>query len=149
MFVSILIIVISLMLFLYWFRYMCVMILSAKHSRDYAVQIAQANQLSFLDARDRLMGEPNSASLGSLHRSLDRDYRLLIYLLRHAANYQLRSQAIEHRVLMIDYYLMKAWFYLVRKVSRSQARSALLEMTAILNYLANSMGERVAVGIRA
>ena len=145
--VSILIIVISLMLFLYWFRYTCVLILSTRASRDYATHIASANQLTFLEARDRLMMD-TATGFGNLHRSLDRDYRLLVYLLRHAANYNVKPQKIEHRVLMADYLMMRMWFFVTRKVSHSQARGALLEMTAILNHLANAMGERVSVASR-
>ena len=63
MLVSILIIVVSLALFLYWFRYTCVLILSAKTSRDYAAEIASANQLRFLETRTHLMKDPKVSLL--------------------------------------------------------------------------------------
>lgn len=44
---SILVLTVSLILFLYWFRYTCLLILSAKPAKDYSGQVAQVNQLSF------------------------------------------------------------------------------------------------------
>ncbi|MBI1894980.1 MAG: hypothetical protein HYZ57_02170 [Acidobacteria bacterium] len=143
---SVFIIVVSVALFLYWFRYSCLLILSGRGSRDYAAHVASANQLSFLEARNRLMNGGNT--LDQLRDSLDRDYRLLIYLLRHAANYKVAGKPLDERMLIIDFYLMRAWYALARKFSEPLARAALLEMTSILNHLANSMGERLALSPR-
>ena len=41
---TILIIVGSMLLFGYWFRYTCLLILSAKTTRDYAGEVAAANR---------------------------------------------------------------------------------------------------------
>ena len=149
MLVSILIIGVSLTLFLYWFRYTCVLILSAKTSRDYAAQIASANQLTFLETRDHLMDESSAAPLENIHRSLDRDYRLLTYLLRHGSSDGSPGRSLENRILMIDFRLMSIWYWLTRRVSSQRARYALLEMASIVSHLANTMGERISVGSAA
>ena len=142
---SIFIIAVSLLLFLYWFRYTCLLILSAKTSRDYAQQVAAANQLSFIETRKILVEDVESKRLDSLHQLLDRDYRLLTYLLHHGTSHYGSSKSIETRILMIDYRIMQIWYAAVQNLSPAHARSALLEMTSIINHLANAMGERLAV----
>lgn len=149
MIASIFIIVVSAVLFVYWFRYTCLLILSAQSSRSYARQVAAANQLSFIETRTQLMQEETASPLDTLRRSLDRDYRLLSYLLQHAATYNVNGRPIEERILVLDYHLMNLWFYLTRGISRPMARRALLEMSSIVNHLANVMGERVAVASRS
>ncbi len=146
MLASVFIIAVSSALFVYWFRYTCMLILSTKSGKDYAKHVATANHLSFLDTREQLSAaaDHTRAPLDGLHRSLDRDYRLVSYLLRHAAGYQSGGISLEHYLLRLDYKLMSAWYRLVRKVSSSLARGALLEMATIVSHLANNMGRRAA-----
>src|SRR5690242_21902222 len=75
----------SALLFVYWFRYTCLLILSAKTTRDYAGEVATANQLSFLEVQAELREGAASADLDRLHASLERDYAVVSYLLKHAA----------------------------------------------------------------
>ena len=130
---------------MYWFKYTCVLILSARTSRDYAAQIASANQLTFRETRDTLLDESQVAPLQNIHRSLDRDYRLLTYLLQHASSDTASGRSLEDCILMIDFRLLSVWYEATRRLSGQQARSALLEMASIVGHLANTMGERVAV----
>jgi hypothetical protein len=146
---SIIIIIISLMLFVYWFRYTCILILSSKTTKDYASQIAQANQLRFLETRNTLLASSSStAALDSLQQSLDQDYRLLSYLLRHAVNYNVAGMSFEQVLLKVDFQVMSVWYSIVLRLSPERARNALLEMTSIVIHLANAMGERVAITTR-
>jgi hypothetical protein len=144
LFVSILIIGISLTLFLYWFRYTCVLILSTRTSRDYTAQIASANQLTFLETQTNLLEEEETTSFAKIHQCLDRDYKLLTYLLQHGSS-QGEERSLENRILMVDFRIMSLWYGMVQHISRAQARNALLEMSSIVSHLANAMGERVAV----
>jgi hypothetical protein len=147
---SVIIIVISLMLFVYWFRYTCVLILSTKTTKDYASQIAQANQLRFLETRNTLLeSSANMAPLDALQQSLDQDFRLLSYLLRHAVNYNVAGMSFEQVLLKLDFQIMSVWYSIVSRLAPNQARNALLEMTSIVTHLANAMGERVAVTARS
>jgi hypothetical protein len=148
LFASIFIIVVSLILFVYWFRYTCLLILSAQNAKNYAPQVATANQLAFLEIRSELMQDTPASPLEKLHRSLDRDYRVLTYLLQHAATYNVTGRSIEERILMVDYQIMRVWYALARPFSSSLARRALLEQATVVNHLANAMGERVAVSAR-
>lgn len=138
---SILVLTVSLILFLYWFRYTCLLILSARPAKDYAGQVAHANQLSFPAVREELRGEVRAAILPTLEASLERDFRLLNYLMRQAAEFPLRGLELEDRILLIDYRIMKAWYSLTRKIAESHARQALAEMADIVAHFANVMGE--------
>ncbi len=140
---SILIIAFSLVLFVYWFRYTCLLILSAKTTKDYAGEVAKANQLSFPQVQDQLRGQwAESKQYGPLHASLDRDFRLLTYLLRHAAKFQLGGYSAEERMLMVDYRIMRTWYSLAGNLWPLQAKYALSEMSDIVGHFANALGER-------
>jgi hypothetical protein len=131
----------SLFLFLYWFRYTCVLILSARTSRDYAAPVAVANQLGFLQVQSALRQE---SDLDRLRDMLDRDYRVLTYLLKNAANPSRGENAIENRMLEIDYRVMRVWYSLSRRISPAAAVKALEEMSQVIEHFANAMGERAA-----
>jgi len=141
---SIIIIVISTMLFVYWFRYTCVLILRTRNVRKYAQQVAQINHLSFLEAHQKLATVPSlNETFETLHESLDRDYRVVSYLLRHAGTQ--RGESIEEHMLRLDYHMMRACYFLAKPFSRRSARQALMERASIISHLANAMGERVAL----
>jgi hypothetical protein len=138
----------SVALFAYWFRYTCLLILSAKTTRDYAASVANANQLNFLQVQS-LLRDRGAADLDSMRDSLDRDYNVLTYLLKHAANPSTGDAAIEKRMLEIDYRLMGAWYSMSRRFSPTAARRALDEMSTVIAHFANSMGERAIAGASA
>ena len=142
--ISIIIIVISTILFAYWFRYTCVLILRTRNVRNYARQVAEVNHLSFLTAQQQLTATENrEQAFDSLHASLDRDYRVVSYLLRHAGTQG--GQSIEEHMLRLDYQVMRACYFIAKPFSPSSARQALLERASIISHLANAMGERVAL----
>lgn len=136
----------SALLFAYWFRYTCVLILNAKTSRDFAGDVAAANQLSFLTVQQQL--QVAGADLGHLHESLDRDYALLTYLVGHAAGHQ-GDFGLEDRMLQLNYRLMGAWCRISRPFSATMARKALEEMSMVVAHFANLMGERAMAGAAA
>jgi hypothetical protein len=137
-----------MVLFVYWFRSTCLLILNEKATRDYSPQVAEANQLQFLDARNTLSAGTADARLELVAPCLDRDYRMVTYLLRHAASYDPSNQSFEQVLLKIDYKLMRLWYFMVRKISQPLARQALLEMTSVIGHLAQAIGEKVAVSQR-
>ncbi len=149
MFVSLTIIGFSLALFLYWFRYTCLLILTTRTARDYTVQVAEANQLTFPAIQAKL-AHAQLDGLEEARASLERDYHLLIGLLQHASSFQLGSLTLEQRMLMVDYQAMRLWFRVSRQFSRgADARQALVEMADIVSHFANAMGERSSVSARA
>ena len=140
MFASGLIIIASSALFLYWFRYSCLLLLSQKGSAGYALQVASNIQLSFPHVQESLQTLTHSAALDRLHERLDQDYHLLTDLLRHPG-----GESIEHRILRIDYHMMRVWYQLTRTSQLLQARKALGEMSAILGFFAAEIGESAAL----
>ena len=145
---SIFIIIFSAVLFVYWFRYTCVLILRSKTPQDYSDQVVAANQLSYPAVEEQLRGAQSSAEFDTLVGSLQRDYRLLSYLLSHAAGMDIGGCTLEQRMLMIDFRIMQVWYAVTRRCAVGQAREALQEMAQVLHNLANAMGERAACPIQ-
>jgi hypothetical protein len=137
----------SAALFAYWFRYTCLLILSAKTTRDYAPSVAAANQLNFVQVQSAL--RESSSDLEKLKDALDRDYEVLTYLLKNAANPSSGDTAIEDRMLEVDYRLMRFWYEISLQLSPRAARRALDEMSDVVAHFANAMGERAVAGAAA
>ncbi|SRR5712691_1799082 len=138
----------SALLFGYWFRYTSLLILSAKTTRDYAGAVAMANQLSFLAVQSQLR-EQVPVELDALHKALDRDYAIVTCLLKHASSTSAVEDALEKRMLEIDYRLMRAWYRVSRSFSTEAARSALEEMSQVVAHFANAMGEQATAASAA
>jgi hypothetical protein len=128
----------SVLLFGYWFRYTCLLILSAKTTRDFAGEVAAANQLGFLEVQSQLRA--NAVDLGPLCDALDRDYLVLARLMQQGD----ASSSVEKRMLAINYELTRAWYRVSRHVSAAAARKALDEMSMMVAHFANVMGEQAA-----
>ena len=143
MLISAFFILVSLILLAYWFRYTCVLILSAKPARDYAAQVAVTNRLSFPRIQQSLDVDVAFAELDTLCRQLDRDYTLLTCLMRHGAQFREIGQSLEDRMLMLDFAIMK------RAFSMRRSREALREMANIVQHFANQMGEHAAAAAMA
>jgi len=135
MIASVLIITFSLVLFVYWFRYSCLLLL--RRSSDQ--QVAAADRFNYVAVQQGLKTGMD-LELDPLHRSLDRDYRVLTYLLEHAAGLELEQ--LEYRLLVLDYRLMQGWYWLTKSAAPRQARRALGEMADVLNVLVGFIGEQ-------
>lgn len=136
----------SLLLFSYWFRYTCLLILSAKTTRDYAAEVAAANRLGFLEVQSQLRAGA-VADLDRLEAALDRDYAVLSYLLKHASHARGGESPLEMRMLQANYRVMGTWLRLVRPFSLEASRKALEEMSLVVAHFANAMGERSACAL--
>ena len=126
----------------YWFRYTCLLIVSAKTAQDYAGEVAAANQLSFLNVQSCL-NQSAGIDLVGLHGALERDYALLTYLLKNAES-KMEESSIETRMLSAHYRVMNAWYRVSRTFSAEAGRQALEDMAMVVAHLANVMGERNA-----
>lgn len=145
MWANVLFVAISGVLLVYWFRYTCLLILSTRAIRDYAAAVAEANALMFPEIQEKLAGEiPEAAHLDALHRALDRDYRLLTCLMRHGAEFRMAGRRLEHRMLVLDFHIMRAWYAVSSRLSARQSRHALEEMVHIVRHFADTMGECAA-----
>jgi hypothetical protein len=142
--VTLVITVSSVLMLGYWFRYSCLLILSAETVRDYAADIATANQLSFLQVQAELR-EQQPADLNRLQTSLDRDMAVVTYLIQHTSG----EWGMESRMLQLNYRLMSTWCSLSQRFSPEAGRRALDEMSMIVSHFANSLGEQAAAGAAA
>jgi hypothetical protein len=129
----------SVLLFAYWFRYTCLLMLHTRTARDYAREVATANQLSFANLESQLC-EPN-ADLDGLRQALDRDYALVTRLLNEVADGQ---SGIEQKMLAFNYRLAGIRYQVAQRFSAQSARQALEEMSLVVAHFANSLGEATA-----
>jgi hypothetical protein len=144
--VTLVITVSSVLMLGYWFRYSCLLILSAETTRDYAADVATANQLSFLQVQAELRDQ-QPADLNRLHASLDRDLKVVTYLIQNASGQG--EWGMEDRMLQLNYRLMSAWCSVSQSFSAEAGRRALDEMSMIVSHFANGLGERAAAGAAA
>ena len=141
MIASILIIIASTVMFLYWFRYTCLLLVQ-RSSAEHALAVASTIRLSFPEVKLALQAQSHTATLDHLHKSLENDYELLMGVLSQAAG---SSVSIERRILAIDYKVMQSWYKMTR-TSRNlgHAKMALSEMSSILGFFAAEIGENAA-----
>lgn len=135
MLASILIIVCSLVLLVYWFRYSCLLLI-----RSHQVPPEPALAASRFRLHEVQNGLKLGEALDPLHEALRRDYQLLMYLVEHASGLGLES--FEERLLVLDYRIMQRWYGLVRALFPTQARQTLSEMASILAILADHLGSQ-------
>jgi hypothetical protein len=141
MLAGILIVALSLALFIYWFRYSCILILRNR-SEVAAASTVRDNRFGYADVLERLSYDP---ALDKLQASLERDHCILKYLVEHAAGLELGS--LEDRLLMFDYRVMHGVYRLTRTAAPQQARNALSEMATVLGVIAHRIGEQAGVQI--
>ena len=144
MIISLIMTGVSAGLLIYWVRYTCQLILSAKSARDYTRDVAAANDLRFLQVQQELAQVRERFELDTLHSKLENDYRLLTYLLVHGPAFHANGDRMEQFMLMLNFRLLKAYYTLTRRISVSNGKRALHEMTQVIGYFANRMGERSA-----
>ena len=140
MIASFLIIGFSVLLLAYWFRYSCILLLRSHTERAASVPAVPDIRFCFAEVQARLR---TAEVLDPLHVSLQRDYEILIYLLRHAAGLSLES--FEDRLLVLDYKVMQWWYRLTRIAAPQRARHALNEMASVLSVLAQKMSDQAGV----
>jgi hypothetical protein len=129
----------SVALFCYWFRYGCLLILAAETPHDYSEEVARTNHLSFPEVRSRLR-KHNVADIECLHKNLQRDFRIIVYLLENTSIARSDTR-LEHAMLKIQYRAMSVWFRLTRRLLLGAASEALEEMSEVLAHFANQMCE--------
>ena len=128
----------SVLLFGYWFRYTCLLILQTKTPIDYGREFALANQLAISEVQSQLFAA--SADLDQLRGALDRDFALVTSLMAHAS----RGFGLEQRMLAFNYRVASAKYQFGRTFSAKSARNALEEMSLVVAHFANSLGEASA-----
>ena len=142
LFINIVLTASSVALFCYWFRYACLLIRASEMTRDYGEEVAEANQLSFLEVRSRLR-KHDVSDLDGLHKRLEADLVIISYILGHTPAIG-SGRRLEDAMLKIHYRTMSIWFLLTRRLKGEAPARALEEMALVVAHLANQLGERKA-----
>ena len=132
----------SVLLFGYWFRYTCMLILSAKTSRDYVREVAAFNELNFGGVQAQL--QVGTSDLERLRQALDSDFAVLSRMMEQTKHLSMDDAAVEQKMLQLHYQASRIWFGLASRLSPSSGRKTLEEMANVVGHFANLMGERVA-----
>ncbi|MBK9166466.1 MAG: hypothetical protein IPM24_03260 [Bryobacterales bacterium] len=125
---------VSVVLFFYWLRYSCLLILETRLRASGSSELAQQRGFAFPWVMVTLRHPaPPVEVLDRLRESLDADYRLLRRVLSAAPAAQ---DPVEDWLLRGDYRMLQVWYWLTRRRAPRRARAALAEMATILGYLA-------------
>ena len=147
MLASTIIIAVSAGLFVYWFRYSCILILNTKTAQSYAADVARSRELNFMRVQQCLPAAAAPA-LGQLREDLQRDYRKISNLLSsglHARNDEAADgYVLERAMLGMNFRWLNVQYAIASRHSERIARAALLEMSQIVEHHANAFGEALA-----
>ncbi len=143
MITSLVIIFLSLAMFVYWFRYSCLLILESRWSEEEAKAGAGSQDLSLAQLEVQLAQAVTTIDLDQVRKSLDRDLQMVQTMARNCCELQVGGASLESRLLMIDYRIMKVWFAATRPFAGPKAQNALREMGQIVAYLAAESGTRL------
>jgi hypothetical protein len=143
MFLASLILIISTGLFFFYFQVTCQKILRRQFEQEYFQSIVNANRLEFPVIRKSLEEFEGPVDYSRVRMTLQCDYLALTYLLKNAANLNQRYTR-EERLLIL--YFRGLFFSLVlRHALKLCEKPAILRLTAILQYFANVVGQRVSL----
>lgn len=125
-------------LFIYWFRYCCILILQTR-SAQAATDIQRATSLGlrFPGVRAAL-DQPvlGTGALDELNSKLIRDFDILGPLL---ASSPAGVDPMMRWMLVLDYWLLRLCYLATRRFARSRAQAALLEISLILGFFASAV----------
>jgi hypothetical protein len=141
MIASLVILSVSTVLFLYWFRYTCELILSARTAASYAAGVSAVNGLSWSSVSAELHAAPASA-FADMMDSLRQDYRKLDDVLSRSKSDDADQVAFERGMLRGYFCWSVAMFTLLRVCSDRSARQMLATMSRVIEHQANLIGER-------
>eukprot|EP00456_Euglypha_rotunda_P005324 TRINITY_DN108_c0_g1_i6.p2 TRINITY_DN108_c0_g1~~TRINITY_DN108_c0_g1_i6.p2 ORF type:complete len:149 (-),score=20.51 TRINITY_DN108_c0_g1_i6:94-540(-) len=141
---SVVIIILSLAMFVYWFRYSCILILESSWNEEQAQVIALQNKLSFGSVNESLAQAGSAEEMDRVKDLLDRDLGRMVSLLSTRPEFQEAGHSLECRMLMLDYQIMKAWYAATRTIAGPKAQQALREMAQVVGYMAGEYGDHLA-----
>ena len=141
MFLAALILILSMGLFFFYVQVVCQKILRRHFAQSFWRVIAHANGFEFPSVRKALEGFGVPVQYPRLMQILKFDFLALTYLVKIAGNVNQRY-TYEQRLLIL-YFKLVLVSLVTRHWLRLRETSAALKLTAILEYFANVVGERV------
>lgn len=143
-YISIFILLSSAALLVLWLRSATQSVLNSRFEHEYSSDVAEANRLAFVEVRQAIQRSPEDLSEAPfMLTSLERDYDALTYLLRNAATVNVGRYTYDERLLVLDFQLLRVWVRAMRFFSPEAWRAGMLEMTTILEYFGNVVGQRL------
>jgi len=136
-----LILILSTAFFFFHLQVTCQGLLRRQFDREYFMAIVKANRLEFPAVRRTLEESDAPLDYPRLCMMLKCDFRALTYLLRNAVNLNQRYSRDEQ--LLILYFRLVLASLITRHWLRVREGPAILKLTAILQYFANVVGQRV------
>ena len=143
MVVATLILILSTAMFFFYFQVTCQRILRLQFDKEYFRSIVDANGLEFLGLRRSLEEFDAPVDYSRLRMMLRCDFLALTYLLKNAAEAK-RHYSNQERLLILYF----RWLFLslaVRRLLKLGEKKAILRLTAVLQYFANVVGQRVNI----
>jgi hypothetical protein len=141
MFLAALILILSTGLFFFYLQAVCQKILRRQFTQAFSQSIVNANRLEFPSVRRAIEEFGSPIEYPRLTVTLKCDFLALTYLLKNAANVNQRYSH-EERLLIVYFKLIFASL-VTRHWLKLRETPAALKLTAILEYFANVVGERV------
>ncbi len=144
MFIAALILILSTGLFFFYLQVVCQRsqkVLKRQFAQAFWQVIVKANGFEFPSVRKALEGSGVPVEYPRLMMTLKCDFLALTYLVKNAANVN-RRYTDEERLLIL-YFKWVSVFLVTCHWLRLREAPAALELTAILEYFANVVGERM------
>jgi hypothetical protein len=141
MFLAALILILSTALFFFYLQVVCQKILRRRFDQEYFQSIVNANRLEFSAVQKALEEFNAPVDYPRLRMMLKCDFLALTYLLKNAAN--VRQQYSHEEWLLIFYFRLVFFSLVTRHLLRLREKPPILKLTAILQYFANVVGQRV------
>lgn len=130
MIASVAVVLASLTLLVYWLRYVSLLIVQSRSSAEHSQALTARIRLNYCEVR-KLLQEAPHVKYSQLERMLDEDYRLLTALLSARG-----PQAVEQRLLRLNYFLTRVIFQACRYACLNCARNCLRDMVDMLDFFA-------------
>lgn len=134
---SILIILASFAMLVYWFRYSCLLILDSQWDGDLARRVAEQNDMSFSRLEYSLGRVKCDAELDELYFQLDRDLASVRQLLAANKRQAEDGDQLELKMLLTNFNVLRVQYWFARLGWFAQAQQSLREMSRVVGYLAS------------
>ncbi len=142
MFLTLVILVISVALFFFYLQATCERILRRKFDQEYFQAIVNANRLEFPFVRTAIEEYDTPVDYPWVRMTLKCDFLALSYLLKNAAN--LKQRHTKEERLLMTYFRSLLFLLFGLHVFGFSEKPAILQLTRILQHFADVVGQRVS-----
>lgn len=143
MLMSIVILVFSSALFVFYLQTLCENVLRREFSQPYCRDIVHAIQLEYPRLREAIASE-TSVEYADARLALQCDFMTLQYLLKHADHSERRLSWREK--ILFHYFRFLLFTLPIHHTFNLQEKEVVLKLATILQFFANLVGERLTVG---